>query len=90
MRDVTGQVSGPDLAVPVWHALNLPIAQSTRSISVDCAIDMLTSGTQRRRQPGVSQMTASGGRTTDADAGRPCHGLGTAVTDPRLPVPLPP
>jgi hypothetical protein len=39
---------------------------------------------------GVSQSTDSGGSTIDADAGRPCQGLGMAWTAPRLPMPLPP
>ena len=42
------------------------------------------------RSSGVSQTTDIGGSTIEAEAGRPCHGIGTAWTLPRLPRPLPP
>jgi hypothetical protein len=44
----------------------------------------------RYGRSGVSQSTESGGSTIDAEAGRPCQGIGTAWTNPRLPMPLPP
>ena len=47
-------------------------------------------GRAGRGQSWVSQMTPSGGTTIDAEAGRPCQGIGTASTAPMLPTPLPP
>ena len=44
----------------------------------------------RQRRSGVNQTTDSGGRTIDAEAGRPCQAIGIAWTAPRLPIPLPP
>jgi hypothetical protein len=44
----------------------------------------------RHGSSGVSQSTESGGSTIEAEAGRPCQGIGTAWTTPRLPRPLPP
>ena len=44
----------------------------------------------RHGRSGVSQSTESGGSTIDAEAGRPCQGIGMAWTTPRLPMPLPP
>jgi hypothetical protein len=48
------------------------------------------SASVRHGGSGVSQSTESGGSTIDAEAGRPCQGIGTAWTTPRLPRPLPP